>query len=533
MPIYLQNVFLCSCVDYAYRLSASLLTLFLLTSFTAQKSSTLLLLQQGKVKEAITLYREQGEDYELLQHMGLFLLQKGSSSSNVEEQLMALFGAGVAAHDLATPILIKGLTNSSLAVRMLCLNLLAERQTDRTDELICRAITSQEPLIRLQGCYLLAKRRDPRAVGQVEALMVKLPPETWSLFAEIFALIGDRRATLQLRKLVNSPESSARLAAIHAIAKYRRDDLLPQIRLLSSHLDPAQQEACAAAIGALKDQDSIERLKKIARSKVTETRLAASLALYRLGCPEYAEPICQMAREENLFAIYALGEIEESQDLLAQIAEQGSLDAKLNAYLSLVKWRDRRAMQGADLLLQQSLSEVISYGGTLRAYRATEEQNTLQESFLRQAVELPESDFLQIAERVLQNHASLVPTAVELLENIGSDQAILLLQKYQQKVGDPFVRSYCNLALFRLDSQGPWSENLLRWVREQSLCDMIRFCPTKQPIPEPNSQLFISSIEALASRQDDRGVQILLDLIAEGNEKNRYTLAGLLIRAIQ
>ncbi|MDP1834848.1 MAG: HEAT repeat domain-containing protein [Chlamydiales bacterium] len=530
-------------------------------------SRVLFMMRRCQVQEAVDLYRQYAlelgrEDYDILQQMGLVLLEQGANSRDAEEQLMAIFGAGVSAHDLATPILVQGLNNDNPQIRLASLNMLAQRQTDTADELINRAINCQEPLIRLEGCYLLAKKKHPAAVGQTEALMIKLPPATWFLFAEIFATIGDVRSIRQLRRLMNHEDNLARLAAIVAVAEHGRDDLLPQIRQLSTHLDTSQQEACAGALGALGDQGSISRLKKLAESKAAHVRLAAYIALNKLGCTEYAEQITALAREGNVLAIYALGDVEGSQDLLATLADCDNSTVQINATLSLLRLRDRRCLPGLRKLLiknrrDTSYVKVVSHGKILTAWKAVptatlestplaiELSTNLRESCLGAAVELPEEDFLELAEAILdKQQCELVPLAIQLIENIASDKAIAILQKHQQKLGAPLVRNYCNLALFKLDVEGPYSDNLLSWVRKQSHVDMIRFRPvvpwelrdaaaSHQITPEETSKLFISSVETLAARQDDSGVQVLLDLIRDGNAKNRYALAGLLIRTIQ
>jgi HEAT repeat protein len=169
----------------------------------------------------------------------------------------------------------------------------------------------------------------------------------------------------------------------------------------------------------------------------------------------------------------------------------------------------------------------------------------MRESCLRAAANLPDGAFLSLADAVLaEQQNDLVPAAVNMLENLGSDDAIALLKKYQQKVGAPLVRNSCNLALFRLGVEGPYAEALQAWVEEQADIDLIRFramVPRELNeqgsshllTPEESSRLFLTSVESLAARQDDRGVNVLLTLIRDGNPKNRYALAGLLIRTIQ
>ncbi len=529
----------------------------------------LFLMRRGYVTEGIDLYRTYAQalgrpDHDLLQNMGLVLLDYGATCDCPETQLLAIFGAGVAAHDRATHVIIEGLCNRNPQIRLAAVNLLAQRQTDTTDELVSRAITSEDALIRLEAVYLLAKKKHRGAVGQAEALMCKLPCLVWPLFAEIFATIGDARSIRQLRRLMNHQEQSVRLAAIFAAADHGRDDLIPQIRQLSTHLDAGQQEACAAALGKLADEGAVERLKEMANSKTAHVSLSANLALFQLGHLEYAKPIQKLASEGHLLAIFTLGQVEGSEDLLAQLCRTDNPQIQLNATFALLQLGDSRCLPFLRRLLINSCQthlyvRCLSHGKTLTAWKcipiaslsadsapfALELSKKMREIALTLALDLPESDFLVLADSIFeQQQNDLVPTLVTLLENLGSDDAISLLQKYQEKIGAPLVRNYCNLALFRLGVEGPYADALKRWVHDQCQVDLIRFRPMvpwelrdpgheHQLTPEETSRLYLATVETLASRQDDHGTQALLDLIKDGNPKNRYPLAGLLIRAVQ
>jgi hypothetical protein len=52
-----------------------------------------------------------------------------------------------------------------------------------------------------------------------------------------------------------------------------------------------------------------------------------------------------------------------------------------------------------------------------------------------------------------------------------------------------------------------------------------------QLTPEDNSSLLIASFESFVINKDERGIDILLEAIQNGNAKNKYALAGLLMRA--
>ena len=52
-----------------------------------------------------------------------------------------------------------------------------------------------------------------------------------------------------------------------------------------------------------------------------------------------------------------------------------------------------------------------------------------------------------------------------------------------------------------------------------------------QLTPQDNSGLLIASFESFVSHKDEKGIDILLEAIQNGNAKNKYALAGLLMRA--
>ena len=51
--------------------------------------------------------------------------------------------------------------------------------------------------------------------------------------------------------------------------------------------------------------------------------------------------------------------------------------------------------------------------------------------------------------------------------------------------------------------------------------------------PGETSALLIDSYQTLAQRQDSKSIDILLESIAKSHPKNRYALAGLLLKALQ
>ena len=239
-----------------------------------------------------------------------------------------------------------------------------------------------------------------------------------------------------------------------------------------------------------------------------------------------------------------------------------NLQVRFNAALALLEQEDARCLPTlCDLLLKDSKDlglSISSLGKTLSAYKiipsATENFKEdpiskelslhLKEKVLTRAVALPEKDFLDLAYTIFETHQSpLIPTLVHLLEKLQTPGSIQMLKTYQQKAGAPLIRNYCNLALYRLKEPGPYLENLKKWVAQEQTNELIRFRPivprnsnestSDQLTPEETSLLLIEAFEALAQMQEKESLDILLNAIREGNKKNKYALAGLLIRAAQ
>lgn len=166
----------------------------------------------------------------------------------------------------------------------------------------------------------------------------------------------------------------------------------------------------------------------------------------------------------------------------------------------------------------------------------------LRQELLAQAVELPEACFLELAHLIFDKQENcLIPLLVELLANHRSVGSIALLREIEQKAGAPLVRNYCSLALYKLGESGPFEERLIDWL-EQNEKTMIIHVKEEQEeerqtrftlTAEESCRFFIEALDGLLSRQSHKGVETLIHTIAYGNPKNRYALAGLLIRTTE
>lgn len=529
----------------------------------------LYLAYKGQISQALDLYLQhvrdaEGENSHLLIELAKVIIDTGIQSEKVEDQIMALYGAGIANHTSLLPVLEKGMRSTNPQMQQVAIGFLARFQDDVADNLLLLGLSSPYLPIRMETAFHLAQKRHPDITVQIAALLAKVHPQLRPLFPQLLAPIGTVESTTLLRQMFTDVDPRVRIEAVLSAARAQRDDLLPQIRALASHPDIAQQEACARALGELRDSDSMEQLRKIARSGHPHSRIAALASLVHLGEESALAELSLAARREELFAIPLLGDLpqEASIGTLLLLLRAKDLNTRLNATLALLRLRHPACIHGLqELLIRDSrdliFQEVVSPGHSLKAWKAIPSalqkmkkeapyyafSLALRETWLTQALELPEADFLFLAEQLfVHNQTDLVPLLVQLLQNQQTPGALALLREGEQRVGSPLIRYYCTLALFRLHGEEVYGRKIQKWVAEQQNLQMIRFrdllpaelrATSSLLTPEEASRLLIESIEALAKWQDREGIYSLLQAIAHGHPSNRYALAGLLMRAVE
>lgn len=547
------------------------IALFFLVYFSPLASSDTNLisyrLARGEISAACDLYSEwrdvQGrDDMEFLQHLGLKLLEQGKQSVDPEVQILTLFGAGVSGDDRALSVFEKGVLSNNPFLQDVAVRFLSQTHHQTAIEMLNMAMASPYLPVRLEALSGLIKNGSPKALPHLESLMQKLPSEAFFLFPELLIQQARPEAMRMLRQLLVSPDENTRVAAIIAIAKSGRDDLLPEVRRLSHHLGAAQQEACAWALGVFKDVSSSERLKELSRSSVASVRVAALCALYRLGDTSAVVEVGRLARDGELFALSALGEMAGSEKLLMQWVNDPDVNMRINAVTALLHLKQPlKAEWYRDILVKDDRDFVFipvsSPGRTRLAWTAVPcakqrfcdvpeifgRSLQWREELLQEVSQLSEADFLSISRLLFETEQNdLMPLLTRLLAAAKTPQALAQLRLYSQKVGAPLIRHYCDLALYRAKEPGPHRAKLLAWIDEHRVDLLMRL---KSPVlwssqpsgfydcisPEETSRLLVESIEVMVQQQDPDVFTCLLDLIRYGNPKNRYVLAGLLIRA--
>lgn len=535
--------------------------------FPAQVSAQVLYwMHLDEPERALSIYleeatRSQGEDFSLLQEAAFLLIEKGAKQSDPEVALLSLFGAAIANSPRLLPLLERALSHKEPQIQLAAVHLLSQSPDDEAELMLKQAFLSPFPLIRLETAYRLAGKNHTLVMDQLQALLYKVPKEILFLFPQIVARIPSEEGTKMMQQFLHHEDSKVCQEALACATEAGMDDLLPSIRHLASHPQAELQEGCAHAFGHFRDGSALPFLNKLAVTADENGALTALHALSQLGDEAAEAQILEKAKGGNLFAVALLGENPKAVPLLIELLHHENPDLCLNATLALLKLNHPQGLVHLKELLIRDTRDlgfmpITSPAKGLKAWKAllhapqkekqypTLSSSTLlfKHDLLLRALELPEEEFLQLARLIFLNRqAELVPAVVVLLENHATPGAIALLKEGEKMVGAPLVRMFCTLALFHLKQEGPYFETLLQWLKSRQDEELIRFKEEKSEKlgspytlkPEETSQLLIQTFEAAAQAHDPRGIAALIEALAHGNRKNRYALAGLLIRALE
>ncbi len=532
----------------------------------------LFLAHRGNHEEALNLYTQKRtetgtHDFRLLRELAIGILEQGANSQDADVQKAVLFAAGVSMDERTLPIIIRGIQSGDPNLQLFCLNILSNQHHEDAYAAVRKTMRAGgHPILRLIATFVLAQQKDPQALTQAEAFYYQFPEEAHVLFPQVFAQFHTKDATKYLRKLLNHPKEEVRIEAILNVVKGSHEELVGQLRMLAAHPQINQLETAAYALGEFKDEKSVPRLKAIANLRHNSTALAAMIALYEIGLKEYHQPVVQMAEEGNLFAINTLGKMPEGKSSLIRLLNSPNQDIRLNAAISLLELRDPAGMPIFSTLLirdQRDLGfdEISSAGRSQTCWRiipsisAQPEASLLEEislsfkeALLAQTLDLPEEHFLALSEKIVQSRENpLVPAMIELLVNHQSNAGIEFLKKYREKAGAPLIRTYCNLALYKLQEEGPYRDLLFGWIKDH-FNDSIDFrilkpfegvpqfddMESKYKInPDESSRLFIEILEAFNQYKDPDGIDLIVELLRQSPPKKRYPLAGILLHVTQ
>ncbi len=527
-------------------------------------------MHQGKVEEAIHAYEklvslEKKEDFALLEQVALILLEQGNSSEDFPVRFLATLGAGFSSHERAIPFLRNSLFCKNPELQLIAVHFLANIPCKESDHLLVEALHSEYLATRLEAAFSLAQRKHPLASYHIENLMNRLPPFCKVWFPSLFALSESPNSIHLLKSLLQDKDPLVCVEVIHNLTLFQRDDFLPCLRKKITHDNIAEKEACAFALGTFQDSHSFPYLEKLSTQEQNENvRLAAYKALYKLGKEEAKEAIKKQAKAHHLFSIQALSNVDGSEDTLYSLLFSKDREVSINAAIAFLHKKQERVLPFLISFFSQEESLLLvpttSLGKSHCAYKvlssayAKEQKEAaflenislhLKEQILQDASLLQEDAFLSLLNLVFNREKNdFIPLAVHLLEALKTEKAIALLKEGSQKWGFPLLRSYCNLALFRLQEKGPYKQEVLRWIRENKDVFIIelrpylpsmerRFLSKYSLSAKEKSQLLMESFAALAAQQDPESIHVLLEIIKNPQSKNRYALAGILLQSLR
>lgn len=535
------------------------------------KNHLLFLMKNKKVADSIEGYKRYAahlhkHDSETLEQMSLILLESAMSSSEEESELITLYGASLAGITSLLDFCEIGVKSRHPRTQLVSIQLAGQIPDDSVHPILCKAFSSDYFPIRMEAAAAMANRKYKHATGYIESLMSKIHPAYHFFFSGMFAAIGNNDAVLILKRMIHSNELFTRISAILAAAQFGRDDLLKDIKAASTHLNPAEQEACCFALGALQDTSSTPLLEKLAKSPEKEVSLAASLALAILGKKDYIQTIHSAAKDKNLFAITLLGHFQDSPPVLHELLESKDKQIKFNAALALLKQKDKKCLPAIrDLLLAkshdlafipaQSTGKSMMYWKCLPSLSVLSQSEQgeslaaislgLREQTLAQVLDLGSEEFLKVADELIRfQQKDLIPLLMELLCNIHNDQVVAFLKTKAEELGKPFTRNYAALALAKLKIEGGYKERIEAWIRAQKDIEIVQFRPVTSKVkaetsfsykltPKENSAFLIESLSLITSFHEEKSLDLLLDMIKNGHPKNRPILAGLLIKTLE
>ncbi|NGX35065.1 MAG: hypothetical protein K1060chlam1_01433 [Candidatus Anoxychlamydiales bacterium] len=540
--------------------------MYSLVAEETDKRHILYLMHSNEVEKALKQYQNAWEneplDLEILQKMSLILLKNGANSSDVETQKLSMFGAGLSASNISLEILEIGLKSSDLETQLLSLHFISLLNDNKTDMLLTKAMRSDFLPTRLEAAYHMAQRKHPHAIGQIESLMMKLPVFIKPFFPHLFAMLGTDGATKYLLRFLNDGNSDVRLETILSIANLNRDDLLSHIRKKLPNSTIAEKEAIFYTLNKLNDSSIIKDIQKFSTSSIENIKLSALRSLYHLGDKSKKVAIEKLALENNLFAISILKDIPGSENTLKMLLKSHNKLIRVNAAISLLSLKDSACIDTLKTILindskDTALQPFFSIGRTmmyfklvpLAIYRVKDIKQdpslAIREALLKEALELNEDDFLSLIKAIFDAPQSdLIPSAIALLENLSSEKAIEFLKDKANSSSIPLIRDYANLALYRMKIEGPYENYIANWITNQNddVIIQLNINPEKKSekteniyslTKEESTRLLLDMFIALSSKQDETSLKIIVSAIKKTNPKNRYALAGMLIRATQ
>jgi hypothetical protein len=549
------------------------LSLFTKASFaTFEDQRIQFLIAKKEYSKAIDTYqklygKKNQVNQEVLQVLGQSILEDSISSLDSKEQLLGLYGLMISQSSGIDFDFSKLIDSKDPSVQMLTIQYLSSLNEDIVENWLNKAMSSPYLPVRLQALGVLVEHKSKLALSHIESLYYRLPEMYRPIFAQYYAALGTPFAIKILKQMLSDPNPQMKVASLLSITQFKRDDFKEEVKKILSQPDPMVQESAIFSLAEMQDLTACDLIKTYSNSSYPNLKLAALNGLLAFHQEKYQEQLFELASKGDLYAIFALGTVFNSEKTLIELAKSSDYQIKFNAMHGLV---EKKHPLSKSLLidffkthsLYDGIGPSFSVGKTqvcLKIFPAFMKQFEKSKEFcnyiqgmtlmirsrlLVQALDLKEDDFIEIAEVILENDIwDVIPTLVKLLENCHSEKTIAMLKKMTQKVGSPRTRLYSLIALARLkepfytaqffeyfQSQNPQVIVKLQTfdTQETSLKKPSRFLLT----PDEHSQVLLEAYETMVHLHDERVFPILLNAIVQSPKENKPVLAGLLLKAL-
>lgn len=523
-------------------------------------------LQRREFPSAVWVYQQQAylakqHDPVAIEKIATAIVKEGIESSDINKRLIAYYSMIACSYIPSLQQLKSAMQTTHPSLQLAAIYLLKQHTGDRSEEVLRQGLLSPFPIIQLTTAYALAQKKFPKAYALIESLLYKTPQALHIYFPEFFATLDTVESRRKVIYFINDGNEKLRIAAIISAMQHQLEEALPYFRTILTHTNPLEQEACLFALSHMNDTTSLSRMKNLALSACEEVAIASSFALYSLGHHEYHTTIVKLAENENVFAIALLGRVPEGVNSLYGLLKNPNFTIRINAALSLLQLRDNKCLPVIMEILQAAchgmvFCQVTSQGGCMHyikpqaslpiineslVLKFKQDSGTILENLILQTSELTETNFLSIANFLLEsNYSSLIPLTVQLLENLQTPEAISILESGVSKLGCPLIRGYSQLALFKL-GRYPLSRSFHQFLENSLRLSLVNYeeIRNKKNIgiftlqPEENLRLVLTCMQTIASESSESSIDILLQAARNSHELNRYILAGLLLQCIQ
>ncbi len=179
---------------------------------------------------------------------------------------------------------------------------------------------------------------------------------------------------------------SVRAQGLEIIQRHLGEDALPRIRLALSDSEPGVRFAALLALGALRDEASVEHIRSFASDRDPNLAVAAIYALHRLGDHSYTARLAdylienesELVRRNTAYVLGVLGE-PKAVKLLARAAKDKDELVQREAIRSLAKLGNDEAIQQLTFDASSGLGgRRISAINTLAELKRHELENTFR-----------------------------------------------------------------------------------------------------------------------------------------------------------